>query len=273
VRTLCGGCEDAMISSNGITTPDSSGFSALDNADEIDALCWALARHDYLYIPAAKSAGLLGRGNENFADDWKAFADSWSRLQEDTYMADGGRYRSRRHATYSAPAGDVSWQREEHQPHYQSLHYNTLNGGIARHYSPIEPDVAEGRVADGLLTLGCALFGRLAPFSAWHIEAHQFRISPAEDREGKPTPEGIHRDGVQYVMMMLIERRNVTGGLSTLYDPELRPVKEITLSEPLEMIVVNDERIMHDVSPVIGAFQGGPAYRDVLVLTFRKKAS
>jgi len=258
-----------MSSWNGISIPGSSGVSTLDNEDEIDALCWALARHDYLYIPAEKSAGLLGRRDENFADDWKAFTESWSRLQEDNYMADGGRYRARRHATYSAPAADVSWKREEHQPHYQSPHHNTLNGGIARHYSPVEPDVAEGGIVGGLLTLGCGLFGRLAPFAAWHIEAHQFRISPAEDREGKPTPEGIHRDGVQYVMMMLIERRNVTGGLSTLYDPELRPIKQITLSEPLEMIVVNDERVMHDVSPLIAAFHGEPAYRDVFVLTFR----
>jgi hypothetical protein len=262
-----------MSSSNGITAPGPSGFSALDNEDEIDTLCWELARHDYLYIPAVKSAGLLGWQNENFADDWKEFAESWSRLHEDKYMADGGRYRGRRHATYSAPAADISWKIEEHQPHYQSLTHNTLNGGIARHYSPVEPGVAEGGIADGLLTLGCELFGRLAPFSDWHIEAHQFRISPAGDREGKPTPEGIHRDGVQYVMMMLIERRNVTGGLSTLYDPERRPFKEITLSEPLEMIVVNDERVMHDVSPVVAAFHGEPAYRDVFVLTFRKKSS
>jgi hypothetical protein len=252
---------------------DSSNVSTLDNEDEIDTLCWALARDDYLYIPAVRSAGLLGGRNENFAADWKAFAESWSRLEEDTYMADGGRYRTRRHATYSAPAADVTWKREEHQPHYQSVHYNALNGGIARRYAPIEPDVAEGGIVGGLLTLGCGLFGRLAPFSAWHIEAHQFRISPAGDRAGKPTPEGIHRDGVQYVMMMIIERRNVTGGLSTLYDPERRPIDQMTLSEPLEMIVVNDERVMHDVSPVIADFDGESAYRDVFVLTFRKKSS
>jgi hypothetical protein len=258
-----------MSSSNGMSAPDSCGVSTLDKKDEIDALCWGLARDNYLYISADQSAGLLGGGNENFAGDWTDFAESWSRLQVDSYMADGGRYRARRHATYSAPAADVSWKREEDQPHYQSQQYNKLNGGIARHYSPIEPDVAEGSIVGGLLTLGCDLFGRLAPFSAWHIEAHQFRISPAEDCAGKPTPEGIHRDGVQYVMMMLIKRQNVTGGLSTLYDAELQPIKRITLSEPLEMIVVNDERVMHDVSPIIAARSGEPAYRDVFVLTFR----
>ena len=36
--------------------------------------------------------------------DWAAFAESWNHLEIDTYMADGGRYRRRRHATYSAAA-------------------------------------------------------------------------------------------------------------------------------------------------------------------------
>ena len=37
--------------------------------------------------------------------DWDRFADSWNDLEVDTYMADGGRYRRRRHAVYEASAG------------------------------------------------------------------------------------------------------------------------------------------------------------------------
>ena len=33
--------------------------------------------------------------------DWDAFAHSWNALELDRYMADGGRYRRRRHATFS----------------------------------------------------------------------------------------------------------------------------------------------------------------------------
>jgi hypothetical protein len=35
--------------------------------------------------------------------DWQRFAASWADLGLDTYMADGGRYRRRRHATYAPP--------------------------------------------------------------------------------------------------------------------------------------------------------------------------
>ena len=52
-------------------------------------------------------------------------------------MADGGRYRRRRHAVYAATGGGAI-VRAAHQPHYQSLDYNTLNGGIARWFEPIE---------------------------------------------------------------------------------------------------------------------------------------
>ena len=62
--------------------------------------------------------------------DWQGFADSWNDLGTDTYMADGGRYRRRRYAAFSAGAGGL--RRKPHQPHYQSRDYNALNGGIAR---------------------------------------------------------------------------------------------------------------------------------------------
>lgn len=35
---------------------------------------------------------------------WGGFADSWNRLELDGHMADGGRYRRRRHATFSIVA-------------------------------------------------------------------------------------------------------------------------------------------------------------------------
>src|SRR5262245_33421165 len=56
--------------------------------------------------------------------DWPTFAASWTELQLDTYMADGGRYRRRRHATYRVTADAI--QRKPHEPHYQSLEYNPL---------------------------------------------------------------------------------------------------------------------------------------------------
>ena len=52
-------------------------------------------------------------------DDWQAFAGSWDDLDVDTYMADGGRYRRRRHAVYRLRRLRCDRPRAPHRPHYQ----------------------------------------------------------------------------------------------------------------------------------------------------------
>jgi hypothetical protein len=55
-----------------------------------------------------------------------------------------------------------------------------------------------------------ALFGRLAPETdALAHRGHQFRIEARPGEQGKPTPEGMHRDGVDYVLVLLVDRRNI----------------------------------------------------------------
>src|SRR5436305_1335174 len=101
----------------------------------------AVAGQGFAFIPADETRALLARAGP--LADWTAFAQSWDRLAVDTYMADGGRYRRRRHAVYAATA-DGAIVRQSHQPHYQSLDYNPLNGGVARWFEPVEPAVADG---------------------------------------------------------------------------------------------------------------------------------
>ena len=76
-------------------------------------------------------------------DDWRSFVASWNRLEVDTYMADGGRYRRRRHAAYGSTRDNVT-RRKPHQPHIQAPEYNPLHGGIVRWFEPIAPEVGDG---------------------------------------------------------------------------------------------------------------------------------
>src|ERR1043165_179990 len=97
-----------------------------------------VALKGYAFIPGAEMRALLSRIQP--LADWEAFAASWNDLGLDTYMADGGRYRRRRHAVYAAtPDGRIV--RGPHQPHFQSRDYNRLNGGIARWFDPIDEGV------------------------------------------------------------------------------------------------------------------------------------
>lgn len=194
------------------------------------------------------------------------FADFWNDLPLDTFMADGGRYRRRRYATFALEGGTIAPRPAE--PHYQSLSYNPLNGGIARHFAPFAPEAATHPCLLALLRDAGALF---APGARWHVEAHQFRIMAGSENAGLPTPEGLHRDGVDRVLVQLVARRNVAGGVTRITDPEGRTLDRTTLTVPGDLYLLDDRRVMHEVSPVRPEDPARPGWRDVLVITFRRR--
>ena len=103
----------------------------------------------------------------------------------------------------------------------------------------------------------------------WYVEAHQFRIDTT-DGIGRPTPEGAHRDGVDFVMVALIDRAGVKGGETRVFDADGPTGIRFTMTEPWTALVLDDERVIHEttpIQPVDPAFPGG--HRDTLVLTFR----
>jgi hypothetical protein len=203
--------------------------------------------------------------------DWDAFAASWADMPLDTHLPDGHRYRRRRHATLSARPGDGHCTVEPHQPHYQAREYNTLVGGSERWFEPVRPEVLGGATFQAVLGLCLRLFGAFRPAAAWHIECHQFRIEARRDAEGLPTPEGVHRDGVDYVLVLLVGRENIESGTTTIHALDGRPLGSFTLSAPLDSALVDDSRVKHGVTAVRPVDPARPAYRDVLVVTFRSK--
>ncbi|WP_235537400.1 MULTISPECIES: 2OG-Fe dioxygenase family protein [unclassified Sphingomonas] len=201
--------------------------------------------------------------------DFGDFARSWDRLGDDRFMADGGRYRRRRHATFAVGPDGIA--RKAHQPHYQSRDYNMLNGGIERWFEPIEPGVATGSTLSGVIDFANRVFSSLTPGNAlsWHVEVHQFRIEAAADAAGLPTPEGLHRDGVDWVLVMLVARHNVEEGVTKIHGRDREEIGAFCLAAPFDAVLVDDHRIYHAVTPIVPLDPGEPAYRDVLVVTFK----
>jgi hypothetical protein len=232
-----------------------------------DAVPSAIAVDGYAFVPADEMRALLTRGGT--LTDWTAFAASWNDLQVDRYMADGGRYRRRRHAVFAAsPGGAIV--RASHQPHYQSRAYNSLNGGIARWFEPIDIVIGSGATMQTILKCSRALFEGIAGPQEWHIEAHQFRIEAKIGEAGQPTPEGVHRDGVDYVLVLLIDRQNIESGTTTVHALTGEPLGAFTLTTPLDAALLDDSRVAHGVTPIAPLDPTRPAYRDVLVVTWRR---
>jgi len=223
----------------------------------------------YAFVHAPDMRALLAETGP--LTDWPAFAASWDDLGPDTYMADGGRYRKRRHAVFVVSTDGVI--RQPPQPHYQSRDYNTLNGGIERWFAPVTDAVGAGLSMTTILTFCQQLFDRLTPARSWHVEVHQFRIEARRGQEGRPTPEGMHRDGVDHVLVLLVNRRNIASGVTSVHDLTGQALGEFTLTAPFDAALVDDARVMHGVTPVEPLDPAEPGYRDVLVVTFRRGAS
>ena len=193
---------------------------------------------------------------------------AWQDMPLDTYMADAGRYRRRRYAVMNARTLD-DLVIEPEQPHFQNLSYNRLNGGIERWYAPIAPHTLHLRVFRSVLGFALDLLSQLAGPHHWHIEAHQFRIEAGPDLPGQPTPEGVHRDGVDFVLVMLVDRQNIERGTTTVHATDGQQLDAFTLTETFDLALLDDHRCLHGVTPVLPKDPHQPAWRDVLVLTFR----
>jgi hypothetical protein len=229
-----------------------------------------IARDGFAFIHAPEMQAVLEPAGLR---DWRRFAGSWDALGVDAYMADGGRYRRRRFAAFRGTAEGIA--RKPHQPHYQSRDYNPVNGGIERWFEPVTEAIGTHPALRAILAACQRLFDGLTPPAvrpdSWHVEIHQFRIEARPGQEGRPTPEGMHRDGVDWVLVLLISRDNIASGETSIHDLTRRPLGSFTLTEPLDAAFTDDNRVYHGVTPVVPLDPARPAHRDVLVVTFRRE--
>ena len=188
----------------------------------------------------------------------------WEGLPRDPYLRDGGRYRFRRHSSFEIKG--ESLEMVPHRAHWQSVNYNALHGGIERWFEPSQPQLI-GNPAWQSLLLGLAhVLNGVKQVSTWFVEAHQFRIDTT-DGIGRPTPEGAHRDGVDFVAVFLLPRVGIKGGETRIFDAGGSAGLRFTLTEPWSLLLMNDERMIHESTPIQPL--GPHGYRDTLVLTFR----
>jgi hypothetical protein len=153
-----------------------------------------------------------------------------------------------------------------HRPHWQPTSYNALHGGLERWFEPVEPRTLGAPVWGKLLSAIGSLFARVRPIDRWYVEAHQFRID-TENGIGRPTPEGAHRDGVDFVAVILVGRQHIKGGETHVFDAAGSSGVRFTMQEPWSMLLMDDARVIHETTPIQPDAE--PGVRDTLVLTYR----
>lgn len=199
-----------------------------------------------------------------------SFSAFWRGLTPDRFMADGGAYRLRRYGAFELhrPGGLHAL---EHAPYEQSRDVNPLNGGVQREFDPLEPGFARHAVLEKLLLRLADVYDAVEGQRVhWNIRLHPYRIRADLSEPGLPTPEGLHRDGVDYIATLMVQRHNVEGGETLVTDESHFPLWRKTLLDPMEILVANDHRTRHSVTAVVARNPLQTAYRDVLVVAFTR---
>jgi hypothetical protein len=199
--------------------------------------------------------------------DLLALRGSWNDLPPDNYLKDGGHYRRRRHSCFVVQGPEVA--QAPHRAHWQPVEYNALHGGMRRWFEPVEPAVVRAPAWQALLRALGWISSALKGDQPWFVEAHQFRID-TEGGIGRPTPEGAHRDGVDLVAVFLVQRHGIKGGETRVFDAQGPAGERFTLTEPWSLLLLDDERVIHETTPIQPL--DGPGHRDTLVLTYRAGA-
>jgi len=221
----------------------------------------ALREHGYSTVSAAGLRELTGTP----AGALDALKPSWDALPPDAYLRDGGHYRRRRHASFVVDGDRVTVV--PHRAHWQPLDYNALHGGLERWFEPVLPEVTAQPAWAQLLRSLSAVCSALKGPQPWYAEAHQFRIDTT-DGIGRPTPEGAHRDGVDFVAVVLVGRMGIKGGETRVFEADGPAGQRFTMTEPWTTLLLDDERVIHESTPIQPLAAQG--HRDTLVLTFRR---
>jgi len=224
----------------------------------------SLREQGYALLAPADVAALAGCT----LADLDALKPGWDQLEPDNYLKDGGRYRRRRHSCF-VQQGDTLTQ-TAHRAHWQPVEYNALHGGMRRVFEPMSPETVARPGWQKLVTaLGRActeVRGKAHGNEPWYVEAHQFRIDTT-DGIGRPTPEGAHRDGVDWVAVLLVGREGIKGGETRIFEADGPNGKRFTMTEPWTLLLLDDATVIHESTPIQPLAAHG--HRDTLVLTYR----
>ena len=197
-------------------------------------------------------------------DELNALVPSWDDLAPDNYLKDGGRYRRRRHSCFVQEG--LALDQTRHRAHWQPVEYNALHGGMRRLFEPVAAETVANPAWTRLLAAIGQACAQVRGQHPWYVEAHQFRIDTT-DGIGRPTPEGAHRDGVDFVAVLLVGRHGIKGGETRVFEADGPNGKRFTMTEPWTMLLLDDAAVIHESTPIQPLAEHG--HRDTLVITYR----
>jgi hypothetical protein len=181
----------------------------------------------------------------------------------DEFMGNGTRFK--RFSQYK-----LSWRESggwdfgllPHRDYTAFKKFNPVGGGIRRSYQPIQVDFMPFiRAAADEIPLDHS--------DEWQINVHQNRTCAANGKPGPLTPEGVHQDGHEYVMIAILRRNNVTGAQTRLWRLGAPAPFWAGTLDAGQAVLLDDRAIAHDVTDLVSA-DGRPGHRDIVIAAFSR---
>lgn len=186
-------------------------------------------------------------------------------LPDDRWLKTEYTFRQRRFSLLAADTVEHRIEQLEHRAFYQKAEVNPYAGGFDRKFEPLADRTFANPFLHQLIwdVLATLPDGRVDTSRYWEIGVHLMRIVARPDQPGYPAPEGMHHDGHAFTSISLINRVNVAGGRSLFADLDQVVYRKLELEAPVDTVVFEDPRCMHDVTPVTVTADATLAVRDV----------
>lgn len=183
----------------------------------------------------------------------------FTELPVDPYIK--GNYRFRRLSRFIVSGDELI--KLPHGYLYQSKDYNPLVGGVKREFAELDDALIR---LDNFKKLVLAFTDSCKIHPEAEIGVHQIRTTCSLNNYGNPAPEGIHRDGTDFIGIFSVDRESVQGGETHLYTARKEKPVFSKILNPGELLLVNDHEFLHFTTP-IKPTSDGEGTRDVFVLT------
>ena len=188
----------------------------------------------------------------------EGFKPFFSNMPLDPYIK--GNYRSRRLSRFTISGNQLI--KLPHSYLLQSKENNPLVGGIKREFAELDDALTKLDIFRNLV-LAYSDSCKLHPEA--EIGVHQIRTICSPDNLGNPAPEGIHRDGTDFIGIFSVDRENIQGGETHLYTSKKGKSVFSKVINPGELLLVNDHDFFHFTTP-IKPQTDAQGSRDVFVL-------
>jgi len=174
-----------------------------------------------------------------------------------------GQYRLRRYSLIELMLEPKAFKELSVDTFMQTDKYNEFQGNVDRRFENLEPDVLHGEGMKEAVyrfrMLNNLPMGTL-------VDIHQMRVITLYE-DTPVSPEGVHRDGYDCIMMLGIARHNVEGGNLLVYQEK---DGDHFMSLPLtagSMVIINDRELWHNAQAIQSQDKSQDGYVDAFIMT------